>query len=267
MKIPVYQIDAFADRLFKGNPAAVCPLNEWLPEALMQSVAMENNLSETAFFIPTEEGYHIRWFTPHCEVDLCGHATLASAHVLYHHLGYKKSGIRFHSRSGELLVKKGENRVIEMNFPAYRAEPVPNSPVYGEVFGIQPVAVYQGNYLMLEYASDLAVRSIQPDFEKVKSLDKVGVIITSSAEEYDFISRFFAPAMGINEDPVTGSAHSMLIPFWSERLNKKHLQAYQCSARGGILEGEYADTRVIIGGRAVTFLEGMLSLRPPEFGS
>jgi PhzF family phenazine biosynthesis protein len=260
MKIPVYQIDAFTDRLFKGNPAAVCPLNEWLSDELMQSVALENNLSETAFFIPAEEGYHIRWFTPHSEVDLCGHATLASAHVLYQHLGYKNSGIRFQSRSGELQAKKGEKDMIEMNFPAYQARPVPNDPVHGEIFGIQPVAAYRGNYLMLEYPSDQVVRSIRPDFERIKSLDKVGVIITAVAEEYDFTSRFFAPAMGIDEDPVTGSAHSMLIPFWSERLKKRHLQAYQCSDRGGVLEGEDADARVIIRGRAVTFLEGMLSL-------
>lgn len=260
MKIPVFQIDAFTDRLFHGNPAAVCPLNEWLPEELMQAVAMENNLSETAFFIPAKGGYHIRWFTPLSEVDLCGHATLASAHVLFHHLGYRKSGIRFQSRSGELQVQKGDKDMIEMNFPAYRAQPVPNDPVYGEIFGVQPVAVYRGNYLMLEYPSDQMVQSIRPDLKRVKSMDQVGVIITSSAKEYDFITRFFAPAMGIDEDPVTGSAQSMLIPFWAERLNKGHLRAYQCSARGGILEGRDAGTRVIIGGRAVTFLEGMLSL-------
>jgi predicted PhzF superfamily epimerase YddE/YHI9 len=226
MKTAIFHVDAFTDQVFSGNPAAVCPLQEWLAEDHMQSIAMENNLSETAFFIPVEDGYHIRWFTPLSEVDLCGHATLASAHVLFHHLGYQEPQIRFQSRSGELLAKRGEKGILEMDFPAYRVQPVANDPVFGEIFGIQPAAAYRGNYLMFEYPSDQTVRSIQPDFERVKLLDEVGVIITATSKDYDFVSRFFAPAMGINEDPVTGSAHSMLIPFWGERLSKTEMTAF-----------------------------------------
>ena len=260
MKIPIYQVDAFTDHVFKGNPAAVCPLKNWLSDEIMQSIAMENNLSETAFFVPMEGGYHIRWFTPFMEVDLCGHATLASAHVLFHHLDHREPEIRFLSRSGDLLVIKGEMNFLKMNFPAYEVKAVHNDPVYAEIFGIQPTAAYRGNYLMLEYPAEQMVRSIKPDFEKVRSVDTVGVIITSPGRDYDFVSRFFAPAAGIDEDPVTGSAFSSLIPFWAERLQKSSLKAFQCSARGGKVEGEYAGDRVIISGKAITFLEGILSI-------
>jgi predicted PhzF superfamily epimerase YddE/YHI9 len=260
MNIPIFQVDAFTDQVFKGNPAAVCPLQEWLPGAVMQSVAMENNLSETAFFIPAEKGYQIRWFTPLREVDLCGHATLATAHVLFEHLDHNEHTIRFMSRSGDLMVHRGEKGILKMNFPAFRVRTLPIEGVYGEIFGIKPSGAYRGNYLMLEYSTEEMVRSIVPDFVKLKSMDQVGVIITSSGVKYDFVSRFFAPAVGIDEDPVTGSAHSTLIPFWAEKLNKKSLKAFQCSPRGGILEGEFADDRVIIGGKAVTFLEGTLSI-------
>lgn len=260
MKIYIYQVDAFTDQAFKGNPAAVCPLEEWLPDKLLQSIAMENNLSETAFFVPSEEGFHIRWFTPISEVNLCGHATLASAHVLFNHLDYLEKKIRFHSKSGNLIVSRGKQGILKMDFPAFPAEEVSNHPVYGEIFGIQPESVYRANKLMLLYPDEEMVKSVKPDFDQVKSLDGVGVIITSRGKGYDFVSRFFAPAVGINEDPVTGSAFSSLIPFWAERLQKNNLKAYQCSARGGYVQCEYAGKRVIIGGNAVTFLEGTLSI-------
>jgi len=256
MKIPIFQVDAFTGRVFKGNPAAVCPLETWLADEMMQSIAMENNLSETAFFIPYEDGFRIRWFTPLSEVDLCGHATLATAHVLFHHLNYPADIIRFHSRSGILSVSKEENGFLKMDFPAYVPVKIDNDPLFGRIFGNQPLSAYRGNYLLLLYNQEEEVKSIQPDFELVKSLDEVGVIITSRGMDYDFVSRFFAPSVGIDEDPVTGSAHSSLVPFWAEILDKRYLTARQCSTRGGILHCEYPGDRVIIGGNAVTYLDG-----------
>ncbi len=260
MKIPIYQVDAFTDQIFKGNAAAVCPLEKWLPDELMQLIAMENNLSETAFFVPVDDGYHIRWFTPFSEVDLCGHATLASSHVLFQHLDYRGQRIRFHSETGELVIFRGVQGMLKMDFPAFPAKEVPNDPIYAEIFGIQPESVYQAGKGMLLYSDEEEVRSVKPDFERIKSLDEVGVIITSRSKDYDFVTRFFAPAVGVNEDPVTGSAFSSLIPFWAERLQKRDLKAFQCSARGGIVHGEFAGDRVIIGGKAVTFLEGIISI-------
>jgi PhzF family phenazine biosynthesis protein len=260
MKIPIYQVDAFTDQIFKGNPAAVCPLEKWLPDELMQLIAMENNLSETAFFVPVDDGYHIRWFTPFSEVDLCGHATLASSHVLFQHLDYRGQRIRFHSETGELVIFRGVQGMLKMDFPAFPAKEVPNDPIYAEIFGIRPESVFQAGKRMLLYSVEEEVMSVKPDFERIKSLDEVGVIITSRSKDYDFVTRFFAPAVGVNEDPVTGSAFSSLIPFWAERLQKRDLKAFQCSARGGIAYGEFAGDRVIIGGKAVTFLEGIISI-------
>jgi PhzF family phenazine biosynthesis protein len=258
MKIPIYQVDAFADRVFRGNPAAVCPLEAWLPVEKMQSIANENNLSETAFFIPYGDGFKIRWFTPESEVDLCGHATLATAYVLFHHLKYPSEKVEFHSRSGILSVFRGEKDLLRMDFPAFDPIKTDNNPAFEEIFGLKPVAAYRGNYLMLLFEHEEEVRSVQPDFKLVKSLDEVGVIITSRGMEYDFVSRFFAPMVGIDEDPVTGSAHSSLTPFWAKKLHKEILTAYQCSTRGGILYCEYRGDRVIIGGRSVTYMEGIV---------
>ena len=260
MHIPLYQVDAFTEEPFKGNPAAVCPLNDWLPDELMQHIAMENNLSETAFFVSGKHGYDLRWFTPLHEVDLCGHATLAAAHVLFRHLDYRDQQILFNTASGKLNVSRGKENLLEMDFPAHIPAEVINDPLYGKIFGYHPQAAFKAKYLMLVYPDERTVRSVSPDPAMVKNLDDVGVVITSPGDKYDFVSRFFAPAVGIDEDPVTGSTHSTLIPYWSRRLGKNEMKAYQCSPRGGILYCGNAGERVIIGGRAITFMEGQIVL-------
>jgi PhzF family phenazine biosynthesis protein len=258
MKIPIYQVDAFTDEIFKGNPAAVCPLEEWLSDTRMHSIAMENQLSETAFFVPENDGFHIRWFTPVSEVDLCGHATLAAAHVLFHHLKFMGDTIRFQSKSGNLVVSKGKDGLLKMDFPSFHPIKIDNDPFFGKVFGKQPLSAFSGNYLMLVYQHEQDIRAIRPDFALLKTREEMGTIITSPGKDFDFISRFFAPSLGIDEDPVTGSAHSMMIPFWAAELQKASLTAYQCSYRGGILFCEYAGDRVIIGGKAITYLQGII---------
>ena len=258
MNIPIYQVDAFHDQIFKGNPAAVCPLDKWLPDPLMQAIAMENNLSETAFFVKINNGFGIRWFTPKSEVDLCGHATLASAHVLFSNLNYTEKEIVFHSKSGNLIITRDPNGILQMNFPAYHPKKIKNDKLYGKVFGIQPLSAYRATKLLLLYENEDEIKSISPQFEEVKLLDDVGVIITSKGNEYDFVSRFFAPAVGINEDPVTGSSHSLLIPFWTDKLGKSILMAQQCSERGGIIYCENLKERVVIGGKAKTYMKGTI---------
>ncbi len=258
MKIPIYQVDAFHEQIFKGNPAAVCPLDKWLPDTLMQAIAMENNLSETAFFVKIKNGFNIRWFTPKSEVDLCGHATLASAHVLFSHLDYPGDQILFHSKSGDLMINRDAKGIVQMNFPAYFPQELKDDRDYGKVFGLQPLSAFRSQKLMLVYESEDQIKSISPQFDEVKLLDDVGVIITSEGKEFDFVSRFFAPAVGINEDPVTGSVHSILIPFWANKLGKSKLKAYQCSQRGGIIYCEYLNDRVMIGGNTKTFMQGTI---------
>ncbi len=260
MKLKIYQVDAFADKVFEGNPAAVIPLENWLPDELMQKIALENNLSETAFFVPTENGFHIRWFTPLTEVALCGHATLATAHVLFNHLNYTENPIRFNSKSGLLKVKK-ENGLIVLEFPA---SPVTEIEIPAEVtraFHIKPVTCFKGrDDFMLVFENENQVFQLKPDFQQLVHAKTRGVICTSGSENYDFVSRFFAPAVGVNEDPVTGSAHTMLIPYWSEKLGKKELTARQISARGGILYCKNPGGRVEIGGNAVTYLVGKIQV-------
>ncbi len=260
MKIPIFQVDAFHDQLFKGNPAAVCPLGRWLADDIMQAIAMENNLSETAFFVQEGPLFSIRWFTPKREVDLCGHATLASAHVIINHLDYSDDSVEFNSKSGRLLVSRDDRELLKMNFPSYKPVPLPAADSYSSAMGEAPESVYKGNYLQLVYRNADMIMSIKPDFKQVGLLDPTGVIITAPGKEYDFISRFFAPTVGIDEDPVTGSAHSTLIPYWAERLQKKELTAFQASKRGGVLYCENLEGRVIIAGRVVTFLQGTFYL-------
>jgi PhzF family phenazine biosynthesis protein len=256
MKLPIYQIDAFAEKVFEGNPAAVVPLETWLPDSLMQQIAMENNLSETAFFVPAENGFHIRWFTPLAEVNLCGHATLASAHVLFNLLNFAESEIRFQSRSGILTVKK-ENNLIVLDFPASPITEIAIPDEVAKAFHIQPVACFKGrDDYMLIFENEEQVAQLKPDFQQLVRANTRGVICTSKSETYDFISRFFAPAVGVNEDPVTGSAHTMLIPYWSGVLGKNELTAKQVSARGGIMFCKNCGVRVEIGGKAVTYLAG-----------
>lgn len=258
---PLFQVDAFTATPFRGNPAAVCLLAEPADEAWMQQLAAEMNLSETAFLVPIEDGYNLRWFTPTIEVDLCGHATLASAHTLWE-AGYlaPEQQARFHTRSG-LLTADRKGAWIELDFPAKLEQPADPPLNMAQALGVTPVYVGKNQFdYLVEVASDEAVRTMQPDFGLLKTLGVRGVIVTSRSDspEYDFVSRFFAPGSGIDEDPVTGSAHSCLGPFLAVRLGKQEFTAYQASARGGVLKVRVAGDRVYLGGQAVTVLRGEL---------
>ncbi|HPF50980.1 MAG TPA: PhzF family phenazine biosynthesis protein [Draconibacterium sp.] len=260
MNLTMYQVDAFAEEVFQGNPAAVIPLDEWLPDDTMQKLAMENNLSETAFFCPSEQGYKIRWFTPLAEVALCGHATLASAHVLFHHLGFPENEIHFESQSGLLLVKKDLDRIV-LNFPASKVESKFMPPSLKTAFGVHPQEAFVGrDDMMLIFKKEEDILNLAPDFSKIIESNVRGIICTARSEKYDFVSRFFAPAVGVNEDPVTGSAHTMLIPYWAKQLKKSELTAKQVSKRSGILYCKDLGDRVEIGGKAVTYLVGQIEL-------
>jgi len=255
MRLQIFQVDAFTNQLFKGNPAAVCPLDSWLEEKVMQDIAAENNLSETAFFVQQNDVFHIRWFTPALEVDLCGHATLASAHVLFNHLNYDKRIIHFDSKSGPLTVRK-DYEFITLNFPSTRLDVSEASPLLIEALGVNPVAVYDSDDLFVLLSSAKEIAQLDPDFGLLAKLSSRGIIVTAPGDDCDFVSRFFAPAVGINEDPVTGSAHTKLIPFWSEKLDKESMTAYQLSQRGGELRCTYLGDRVEISGQAVTYMIG-----------
>jgi PhzF family phenazine biosynthesis protein len=260
MKLTIYQADAFADNVFSGNPAAVIPLQKWLSDETLQHIAMENNLSETAFFIPFENGFHIRWFTPATEVNLCGHATLASAHVLFHHLNYQEKEIRFQSKSGILKVKK-KGKLIVLDFPTSEVNEIELSANIEKAFGIKPQKCFRGREnLMFVFEDQEAIEDLKPGFHFLKTLEMRGIIATAPSEEFDFVSRFFAPREGIDEDPVTGSAHTMLIPYWAGRLGKKKMVAKQISKRGGVLYCKYLGERVKIGGKAVTYLVGEITV-------
>jgi PhzF family phenazine biosynthesis protein len=261
MKISIFQVDAFSNKLFKGNPAAVCPLTEWLPDELMQNIAQENNLAETAFIVPANEGYEIRWFTPTVEVDLCGHATLASAHVVFHELGYKGDFVNFHSpRSGLLTVtKRGAEFVLD--FPSDTISQIDVEPIHSSGLSKAPRAVYKGktDYLFV-YDAEADIRALQPDFEALKIHPVRGIIVTAPGEKVDFVSRFFGPACGVNEDPVTGSAHTTLTPFWSSVLGKTTLSALQLSQRSGSLTCTLKGNRVEIAGESVLYLRGEINV-------
>ena len=259
MKIPMYQVDAFTDKIFGGNPAAVCPLESWLPAATMQAIAAENNLAETAFFVRDEDRFEIRWFTPAIEIDLCGHATLASAHVIFHHQGYGPPRISFMSKSGELRALNKDG-LIHLDFPAHVPVPsgAPDALVKG--LGKKPREVFKGRDYLAVFDREADVVSIEPDFIELAKLDCLGIIATAEGAACDFVSRFFAPRAGVPEDPVTGSAHTLLIPFWAKRLNKTVLRAAQVSKRRGELFCEHLGERVLIGGRAVTFFQGTIEI-------
>jgi len=261
MKIAITQVDAFTDRPFAGNPAAVCILSQAPEEQWMRNVAREMNLSETAFLVPQDGGYNLRWFTPAVEVDLCGHATLASAHVLWEQ-GHLKSGVqaRFHTRSGVLLAdQRGD--WIEMDFPA-KAEQAAEPPAeLAAALGLEPVYVGRNQFdYLVEVESAAALRAAAPDHSRLRKLPVRGVIVTARSDrpEFDFISRFFAPGAGVDEDPVTGSAHVCLAPYWGKRLGKSEMVAFQASARGGVVRVRTSGDRVILGGQAVTVLRGEL---------
>ena len=259
LKLPIYQVDAFASRAFEGNPAAVCPLETWLDDALMQSIAAENNLSETAFFVRDGDGYAIRWFTPTDEVDLCGHATLASACVLFECLGHGESQVGFSSRSGPLSVAK-EGRRYVLDFPAQPPVPIETPEALIGAFGVRPEASLAAADIVLVFGSSDDVRKATPDLSAIASVDTRGVIITAADDDYDFVARFFGPQVGVDEDPVTGSAYTELAPYWAERLGKNALRARQVSARGGDVFCELAGDRVKIAGGAVLFLQGTINV-------
>jgi len=261
MRLPLFQVDAFTNQPFAGNPAAVCLLDEPGDPAWMQQVAREMNLAETAFLVKQADGYSLRWFTPAVEVDLCGHATLASAHVLWEQ-GYLSPGdqARFHTKSG-LLTAEQQGDWIELNFPAKPEEPAESIPGLAEALGTTPVYVGMSQFdCLVEVESEAVVRGIQPDFARLSAIPARGVIVTSQASTpgYDFVSRFFGPRVGVPEDPVTGSAHCVLSPFWSARLGRAELIGYQASARGGIVRTRLDGERVRLGGQAVTVLRGEL---------
>ncbi len=259
MKLKMYQVDAFARRAFEGNPAAVCPLDAWLPDGVLQSIAAENNLSETAFLVPEEDRFAIRWFTPATEVDLCGHATLASAYVLFECEGYQEQTIRFDSRSGELAVSR-DGDLLVLDFPAQPPEPcaIPDEVV--SAFGAEPVECLRSADLIVVYEDEDFVRSVQPDIGKLRAVDSRGIIITSASNKYDFVARFFGPRVGIDEDPVTGSAYTQLVPYWAEKTGSKRFRAKQVSERGGELFCELSGNRVLIGGQVAEFLRGEIEV-------
>jgi len=261
MKIPLFQIDAFTSRVFGGNPAAVCPLTAWLDDATLQSIAAENNLSETAFFVGGSGSYQIRWMTPATEVDLCGHATLASGWVVMNRLEAGRDAVTFGSRSGPLTVTR-QGELLALDFPARPPEPVRDAAAVAAALGRPPREVLAGvRDALAVFETEDEVRSLKPDMARVAGLERPGLIVTAPGRECDFVSRFFAPALGIAEDPVTGSAHCTLVPYWSRRLGKDRLEARQVSARGGELVCERKGDRVLIAGRAVPFLEGQIDLR------
>jgi predicted PhzF superfamily epimerase YddE/YHI9 len=265
MGVPIYQVDAFTDVPFKGNPAGVCVLEHAAPDTWMQSVAHEMNLSETAYVYPIEGGFSLRWFTPEVEVDLCGHATLATAHTLFEtHLLQDHQAARFFTRSGWLsaCLKDGW---IEMDFPAIPVTGVFSYPGLAEILGVQIVAAWKSQFdCLVEVGSESDVTAARPDFARLNEVPVRGVIVTSrsATPQFDFVSRFFAPAVGVPEDPVTGSAHSVLAPFWAEKLGKSEMLAYQASRRGGVLRVVTRGERVVICGKAVTVLRGELTSLP-----
>jgi PhzF family phenazine biosynthesis protein len=261
MKLQIYQVDAFTKKVFGGNPAAVCPLDEWLTDEQMQKIAMENNLAETAFFVYKKDQFEIRWFTPAIEVDLCGHATLAAAHILFDHLHHEGNIIRFFShRSGELIVTKNEDQ-LTLNFPTDTYEKIEMPVFISACFQMDPIEAYKGKTdFMFVFKNETEIKNIQPDLKQIQTLGGRGAIVTAKGDAADFVSRFFAPQSGIDEDPVTGSAHTTLTPYWSKKLGKDALSALQLSARKGELQCKYLGERVEISGNAVTYLVGEIDI-------
>jgi PhzF family phenazine biosynthesis protein len=261
MQLPIFQVDAFTDKVFGGNPAAVCPLEHWLSDDVMQSIAIENSVAETAFFIPLNDGFEIRWFTPEIEMDLCGHATLATAHVIARHLNYSLPSIKFQSKSGELMVTV-ENELLTLNFPSRKPEPSDIPQIILDAIQVKPVEVLKSRDYVLVFETEETIRSMKPNQSILNqiNLDPGGVIVTAQGNEVDFVSRFFTPQASIFEDPVTGSAHCSLIPYWSKRLGKESMVALQVSPRLGKLLCKDLGERVLISGEAVTYLEGSIKI-------
>jgi PhzF family phenazine biosynthesis protein len=260
VKIRLFQVDAFTDEVFRGNPAAVCPLERWLPEELMQQIAMENNLAETAFYIRGDNRFSIRWFTPEVEVDLCGHATLAAAFVIFNLEHFPGSVLEFESRSGLLRVSK-DGDLLTLDFPVDRPHKSAAPEGLLEGLGMKPLEIYKGKTdYMLVCSSAQEIRDLKPNMLRIAEVNARGIIVTAPGEEVDFVSRFFAPQSGIPEDPVTGSAHTTLVPFWAAKLGRNELTARQLSKRGGWLRCRLAGDRVEISGQARAYLTGEIEL-------
>lgn len=261
MRIPLYQVDAFSSQLFRGNPAAICPLDRWRDDQTLQSIAAENNLSETAYYVPNGSGYHLRWFTPGVEVDLCGHATLASAYVI---LAIRRemdgSRVKFETKSGELIVER-EGDLYALDFPARPPLACPVDSGLVEALGAKPKLNLGARDYFCVFETEEEVRALKPNMEKLAAIDRFAFIVTAPGRDCDFVSRFFAPAKGVPEDPVTGSAHCTLIPYWSKQLGKTRLYARQISHRGGELWCEDRGDRVRMAGKAVKFLEGFIEIQ------
>ena len=252
-------VDAFTDELFRGNPAAVCVMDKWPDDDLMQNIAIENNLSETAFTVKENDGYRLRWFTPGGEIDFCGHATLGTSFILFHFFCNDADVIRFHTRVGDLsVVRRGD--LYEMDFPAYTLKPVSLTDAMAEALGVRPVEAYIDRDLLLVLESEEAVRTLKPDQEKLRMLDGLLTAVTAKGKEFDCVSRCFAPKLSVPEDPVTGSTHCMIAPFWAQRLKKNEITAYQASKRGGTLFCTTGESRVKIAGKAALFAEAELHL-------
>jgi len=258
-KYPLFQVDVFTSELFGGNPAAVCLLADWLPDHLMQAIAAENNLSETAFVVPQGEAYGIRWFTPKLEIQLAGHPTVGAAHVLFTERGEGRRRIEFHSPAGVLPVERRDGR-LWLDMPAAAPQPVPAPDNLARGLGCTPLEVFRDRDYLVRLEREEDVLALRPDFQVLSAVECLGVMVTAPGQRCDFVSRFFAPAAGVNEDPVTGSAHAMLVPYWAERLNRSTLLARQLSSRGGTLHCEAAGERVRVGGECVTYLRGEIGL-------
>jgi PhzF family phenazine biosynthesis protein len=256
----IYQVDAFNNTVFKGNPAAVCPLEKWISDDLMQAIAEENNLSETVFFVKNGNLFDIKWFTPTCEIDLCGHATLAAAHIIFSDLNFKEKQLEFNSKSGKLTVTKVGDWYT-LNFPSEEIVAIETPDLLKKALNVPILKTFKGKWkLLVELESEAIVKNLNPNFHLLTQLEYSGIGVTAKGDSADFVSRFFAPKIGINEGPVTGSAHSMLIPYWAKKLHKTKLDAVQISKRTGILKCEYLSDRVEMSGQAVTYLKGKLTL-------
>jgi len=258
----IYVVNAFTKDKFGGNPAAIVPLSAWIQDGLMQKMAAQHNLSETAFIVPKGDDYEIRWFTPEVEVDLCGHATLAAAHVFYNHLGYSRDQLTFHSKSGPLYVSRTKpGGMITLDFPVNRPATTDNLSIFEQGLGIKPKEVYLSTFDYLAVLENQKqIEDLSPDFEKIAQLKSRGLIATAKGDKVDFVSRCFFPQSGIDEDPVTGSAHTVMVPYWAEKLGKTSLTAIQLSPRKGWLECELSGDRVLMSGHAVTYLVGEIQV-------
>ena len=260
-KIKIYQVDTFTNKLFSGNPAAVCPLNDWLTDEVMQSIAKENNLSETAFFIKKKDKFFLRWFTPEVEIGLCGHATLAAAHVIFTEMNIKSDVIEFNIKSGITLTVTKNQNLLTLNFPAYIPKIIDQKlETLYDAFGIKPKSFLYHNYGFAVFREQKDIIEIKPNFNAIKKLPYNGIIVTAPGNNVDFVSRFFGPKLGIDEDSVTGSAHCELIPYWYQRLKKRDMIAKQLSKRGGVIHCSYLGDRVNIGGETTTYMRGELLL-------